>query len=87
MVESFIKRRDMVIEATTDANYELASNVLFALLEVEHAKNSKDNSKKLKIFPTKPKSRTSIGRLREEREQTITRAMTLLAEKELKSFK
>lgn len=72
LIESYIKKREMDIERETAFNWEMATLLRQALLEIASTVlNDPKKGGKPYEFPKRPESRTHIGQLNEKRNKQI----------------
>lgn len=86
LVESYIKRHEMIIERETASNWEVVTYIRGAMLEIVTQMYGKKGDKPFE-FPEKPTPRTVTGRRNEERNKNITREIRAYYEEKIRSRK
>lgn len=85
LVESYIKRHEMIIDQETANNWELVSMIREALFEVATAVHAEKDSQRHK-FPSKPMPRTVTGQLEKERNDKIDREIKLKMNEKMSKY-
>lgn len=86
LVESYVKRHEMIIERETASNWETVTYIRGAMLEIVTNMYGKKGDKPFE-FPEKPTPRTRTGQLHEKRNKTITQEIRAYYEEKIKARK
>ena len=86
LVESYVKRHEMLIERETASNWELVTYIRGAMLEIVTNMYNKKGDKPFE-FPDKPSPRTKTGQLHEKRNKSITQEIRAYYEAKIKERK
>lgn len=86
LVESYVKRHEMLIERETASNWELVTYVRGAMLEIVTNMYGKKGDKPFE-FPAEPTPRSRTGQLHHQRNKNITQEIRAFYEEKIRKRK